>query len=153
MNLRKANADDINLLIKIRLDSLKARRGVLTPDKEQAICRQLQEYFSKNITNGQCIAMIAEIDDELACAACLVISERPASTSFITGKIGTLMSLYTYPQYRRRGLATKVVASLIQEARQARLPLIDLLATKEGKPLYEKMGFIIPNYTPMRMML
>lgn len=153
MNLRKATVDDVDLLIKIRLDSLKAERGSLAPNEEQAICQQLQEYFPRHITDGQCVAMIAEIDGELACAACLVIMERPASPSFITGKTGTLMSLYTYPQYRRKGLATKVVELLIEKARQAGLPLVELFATKEGKPLYEKMGFFIPAFTPMRMRL
>ena len=28
---------------------------------------------------------------------------------------------------------------------------VDFLATEDGKPLYEKFGFVVPVYTPMRI--
>jgi hypothetical protein len=45
MNLRKASIDDIDLLIRIRIDYLNEDKGHLTEYKETAIRSQLAEYY------------------------------------------------------------------------------------------------------------
>ena len=43
----------------------------------------------------------------------------------------------TFPEFRRKGIATKVITFLIDEARKSGVSTIDLSATKDGKHLYE----------------
>ncbi|TGE39393.1 GNAT family N-acetyltransferase [Desulfosporosinus fructosivorans] len=81
------------------------------------------------------------------------MSERPANPSFITGKTGTLLNVFTYPKYRRMGSATKAICKIIDEAKRLGVSSIDLSATQDGKPLYEKLGFIEPKCTQMRLQL
>lgn len=87
--------------------------------------------------------------------AFLAISEKPVNPSFITGKTGTLLNVFTYPEYHRMGFATKLVCHIIDEAKQLGVSSINLSATQEGKPLYEKLGFTKPKlkYTAMRLQL
>jgi GNAT superfamily N-acetyltransferase len=154
MNIRKATIEDIDILIKLRLDYLLTDRGYLNADEENAIRSQLVDYYTKHI-NNDFIAILAEIDNNIVSTAFLAISEKPANPTFITGKTGTLLNVLTYPEYRRMGIATKVVSKIIDEAKQLGVSLIDLSATQDGKPLYEKLGFIEPKpkYTSMRLQL
>jgi len=67
--------------------------------------------------------------------------ERPANPSFPTGKIGNILNVYTRPEYRRRGLAGRLMDMMREDAKQYNLSYLELLATQEGYPLYVKKGF------------
>lgn len=149
---RKADMDDIQKLIKLRIDYLTEDRGELIESDKSAITIQLNEYFLKHI-GGYFIAYLAETDFNTIAAAFLVITEKPANPTFITGKTGILLNVFTYPEYRKKGIATALLKCLIKEAKTQNLSYIELSATKSGKPLYEKFGFQIKNsrYTEMKL--
>ena len=52
------------------------------------------------------------------------------------------MNMYTHPEYRRRGIATKMLDILVKEICERGITAISLEATDMGRPLYEKYGFI-----------
>lgn len=58
-----------------------------------------------------------------------------------TGKRAHLMNVYTRREYRRRGIARKMVELLIRETWKKGVTEISLDATESGRPLYESMGF------------
>ncbi|MCL1882171.1 MAG: GNAT family N-acetyltransferase [Defluviitaleaceae bacterium] len=138
--LRKATLNDINLLIEIRIDFLKDGR-TLSQNDERLIRAQLKTYFLKHIPDNTFVGIIAESDGQHMGAAYLAISERPANPSFISGVTGTILNVYTYPEYRKKGLATKVIREIIEEAKQLGVSNLDLKATPDGKHVYEKFGF------------
>jgi len=59
----------------------------------------------------------------------------------VTGEKAYIMNMYTEPEYRRRGIATKILKMLIEEARKRNIVEVTLEATKMGRSLYEKNGF------------
>ncbi len=152
--IRKAVPDDMDKLIKLRIDYLTTDMGSLKAEDEAVIKSQLVNYIIRNL-NQTFIAYFAEVDKKVVSTAFLAISEKPANPRFITGKTGTLLNVLTYPEYRRKGLASKVILSIIKEARQLGVSYIELSATEEGKPVYEKLGFseIKSKYTAMRLQL
>lgn len=153
MNIRKATNKDIEVLIQLRIDYLLADKGSLSKNEKILIQSQLKAYYPKHI-NHDFIAILAEINNEVVSTAFLAISEKPANTYFITGKTGTLLNVFTYPDYRRMGLATSVIRAIIDEAKKLGVSSIDLSATEDGKPLYEKLGFTERTiYTPMKLQL
>ncbi len=139
MNIRKAVIEDMDILIKLRLDFLIDDRGYLSHDQETAIYAQLLIYFEKHI-NRDFIATLAEKDGNVVSAAFLAITEKPANPSFINGITATLLNVYTYPEYRRMGIATKVISQLLEEAKKYGVSSIDLFATE-------------PKCTAMRLQL
>ena len=62
------------------------------------------------------------------------------------------LNVYTEPEYRGKGLCTKLMHNLIAYGKKRGLGRIDLSATKEGYPIYSKMGFVKKEnrYTDMR---
>lgn len=149
MTIRKATLDDIESLIRLRVDYLTEEKGSLTQDDESAIRTQLRKYFSKHIPVNTFVGILAEIDGEIVSTAYLSIFEKPANQAFITGVTGTLFNVLTYPRYRRKGIASKVIKQIVEEARGIGVSCLDLSATSDGKKLYEKFGFKEHRYTPM----
>lgn len=152
--VREANAGDIQALVELRIAFLTEDSGGLAPAEAQALRACLADYFRRNI-GRMCFAFLVEADGAPIAAAYLAVSEKPANRSFPTGRVGTLLNVYTVPAHRRRGLATRLLTLLIERAKAERLSRLELLATASGKPLYEKMGFTETKYThtPMVMRL
>lgn len=57
------------------------------------------------------------------------------------GRFPYLMSMYTEPEFRRRGLATMIVNHALSWARHNGYDYIELDASKMGFPIYAKLGF------------
>ena len=153
MKIRKANLNDVNLLIVLRLDFLRMNGANFTVEEQIAIVAQMRNYFQKHIPLGDFIACLAEENGQVASAAYVVIEERPANGSFITGVVGNLINVLTYPEYRHAGLATRVIGVLIEECRQLGVSAIDLDATEMGRGVYERLGFKVMRDVAMRLKL
>ena len=149
--LRKATADDVDLLIRLRLDFINIDGEKLSADDEAAVRIQLASYLPKHIADGTFVAVLAEIDGRVVSTAYMAIAEKPAGRGLVNGSLATLHNVLTYPEFRRRGIATQVIEEIIRAAREARVDRIDLSATESGAPLYAKLGFAVSTYTSMNL--
>ena len=52
-----------------------------------------------------------------------------------------ILNMYTEPPYRRRGLATELMRTMIGWCREQGLKSVALHASNAGRPLYEQLGF------------
>lgn len=151
---RRAAINDVDILVKLRLEYLIVDRGELSRDETKAVITQLQDYFARQL-NSSFIAYLAEDDSKVISTVYMAVAEKPANLSFITGKTATILNVFTYPEYRGKGIATKLLSMTISEARAMNISYIELSATDSGKPIYEKLGFIPwhSKYTEMRLEL
>ena len=131
MQIRKATPEDIDTLIRLRLDFLEEDEG-LAPQMRATIAQQMTKYFAEHIGDGTFLAALAETDGRVASTAFLAISERPANPHFPNGRVGILLNVFTYPEYRRQGAASQVISLLMQEAAKRDISCIELLATPGG---------------------
>ncbi|QAA32217.1 GNAT family N-acetyltransferase [Clostridium manihotivorum] len=152
MNIRKLRKEDIDLLIKIRMEYLFAEKGVYSSEEVQDIRTKLKEYFTQHLNTGF-IAVIAEDGNEVLAVAFMSIVERPPIIAFSSYLVGTVYNVFTYPQHRGKGIATKVMTELLAEAKLLGVAAVDLMATEKGKPLYKNLGFQVSNYTSMNKLL
>ena len=153
MLIRKATVNDIGLLIKLRIDYLLDENKIKSIDDVDILKVKLHDYYEKWIPVNGFIAYIAEDNNNVFSTAFLSIVERPPRTADTSYLVGTVYNVYTYPNHRRKGIATKVMQALLSEAKQRDVASIDLLSTDDGKHLYEKLGFELPSYTFMRVKL
>ena len=81
--------------------------------------------------------------------------EKPMSPSFITGKTGTVLNVYTKPEYRHNGYAKRLMTMMLEDATKLGISVIDLKATEDGYPLYKSVGFedVIAIYHNMKFVL
>ncbi len=140
MEICRAKKSDIGKLIDLRLEYLNSDYGKLKSEQEKEIVSQLETYFITHL-DRDFIAYIANDLDRGIAGAFLVISEKPANPNFITGKTGVILNVYTRPEYRKQGIASRLLTELIREARTLNLSYLELSSTREGEPVYRKLGF------------
>ena len=117
MNIRKADMDDLNTLVELRLDCLRAMDG-LSEEEEASIRPTLKPYFTEHLDRDLIVAVAETSAGTIASTAFIVTSERPPNPSFITGRVGALLNVYTCPEFRGKGIATSVVSYILEEARK-----------------------------------
>ena len=150
MQIRKLSLDDLELLVRLRIDFL-LEEGIVFADAQLADVRQnCREFFTTTIQANTFVAYVAPKDGAVLSTAFLTLSNRPPRKAYQSFCVGTVYNVLTYPQYRRQGLATKVLTALLQEAKALGVSSVDLLATKDGKELYNKLHFRAIELTPMR---
>lgn len=135
---RLASADDIDLLMKIRLEMLRAVNN-LSQDYEfgKTLTENSREYF---LNGNQTTVLALEKDVIIGCASICYIDIMP-TYSHPTGKRAHLMNVYTNVGYRRQGIATTMLKMLVDESKEKGVTEISLDATDSGRHLYKKFGF------------
>lgn len=141
MNIRMANQNDIDKLIKVRFDYFATENWDISNELRDKINTQLQHYYSKHINEDFFAVLVEDETGNPVSTAFLVIVEKPANLSWPTGKTGTILNVLTYPEHRSKGYATETLNLLIDVAKKQDVSFLELSASELGRPLYTKLGF------------
>ena len=135
---RIATAGDIDLMMSSRLEMLHVVND-LSGDYE--FSDELIDYSREYFLNGDQTTVLA-LDGQavIGCASMSYMTIMP-TFSHPTGKRAHLMNVYTNSNYRRQGIARRMVTMLIDDAWGKGATEISLDATESGRPLYESLGF------------
>lgn len=136
----EATKEDIDELIRMRIAYMMDDFGSVTDQERKGMETQLPDYFSRKL-GTELIAFVAKDGDRIVSVAYLHIIEMPANSVLLNGLYGEVLSVYTEPDYRGKGICTKLMNNLVEYGRNIGLGRIDLSATDEGYPIYAKIGF------------
>lgn len=138
MEIRFATKDDIDLMMKSRLEMLKVVND-LPADYEysEAFVKESRDYF---MNGDQTTVLAIDGGEVIGCASMSYIRIMP-TFAHPTGRRAHLMNVYTRDEYRRRGIARRMCEMLIEDAWAKGATEISLDATTMGRPLYESLGF------------
>ncbi len=136
---RRATSEDIELLMSSRLEMLRAVND-LSEDQEfsEEIISESRDYF---LNGDQTTILAMDGDIVIGCASMSYMRIMP-TFSHPTGRRAHLMNVYTRYEYRRKGIARRMVGMLIEDAWDKGATEISLDATTAGRPLYESLGFV-----------
>ena len=138
MEYRIATAKDIDLLMSSRLEMLKVVNDLPQDYQyDDVIVNESRDYF----LNGDHITVLVIDNGEVIGCASMSFMRIMPTFSHPTGKRAHLMNVYTRSEYRRQGIARKMVEILIDETWKRGATEISLDATTMGRPLYESLGF------------
>ncbi len=56
-----------------------------------------------------------------------------------------ILNVYTEPEFRKRGIARQVMLAILAWVKEQGFRSVNLHASNEGRPLYEKLGFEATN--------
>ena len=155
-----ADKSDIPQLTQLRIDFLKVDHPDMSEETEKTLKANITTFFEKHL-NKDSVVFIARDDSEgatpagphgkIVSTAILNIIEKPANPSYIHGRVGEVNSVYTIPEYRRRGIALQIIKNLMEYSKENQIDRVDLKATKIGAPVYLKAGFEITEDTHTNM--
>ena len=140
MKYFKADISRVDELVKMRIAYMLDDYDSISEEKIEGMKEQLPGYFEEHL-GKDLIAFVAEEEGNVVATALLLIVNKPANPKFIKGRVGEVLNVYTKTEFRRRGIARKLMEQLIACGREKELDLIELSATGEGYGLYKKIGF------------
>ena len=151
MTFEKATAADMEALTNLRIAYLKEDFEVIDEADLLTLQNTLPDYFERHLNRDLMVYVAREQDTIVSCAFLLIV-EKPMSPAFITGKTGTVLNVYTMPPHRRKGLASKLMTMMLEDAAAQQLSVVELKATDDGYSLYQKLGFVdaVSHYRQMK---
>ncbi len=150
----KATKKDIGALTELRISYLQEDLGVISDENLELMQATLPSYYEKHLNKDLIVYVTRDEMDIVSCAFLLIV-EKPMSPSFITGKTGTVLNVYTKSEYRKRGYAKKLITMMLEDAKAEGVSVIELKATEDGYLLYRSVGFedAVAKYHNMKIVL
>lgn len=137
MNYRKIGTSDIDRLIILRKSQL-IDEGFYPIN---VIDNEIYKYFNDNIEHETFFGWVAINNDDIVSTAGACIMKRPPSFTNPTGEFVYITNVYTVNEYRRQGIATKLVELVLEDAKSRGYSFAQLHASEDGKSVYKKLGF------------
>jgi GNAT superfamily N-acetyltransferase len=147
---RRATPDDVGSLTTLRLAFLAEISGANASDP--ALHAAIAEYFSHSIPANNFTAFLAIADTKIIASSGMTYHHHPPSNKNPTGREAYIMNMYTLPAYRGRGIATRLLQMVVDEARQNNCGKISLHVIPGARSIYAAAGFE-PIATEMRLTL
>ena len=142
---KKATIDDINELVKTRITVLRAANKLSHDVDMSRVEQESYGYYQSALENGNHVGYLVYDNDTFIGAGGVSYYQVMPTFHNPTGGKAYIMNMYTDPEYRRKGIAMRLLDLLVKDAKQKGIQNISLEATEMGQPLYEKYGFVHMN--------
>ena len=142
MEYRKVGIDDLDVLVRSRINVLIAANKLPEDTDMSVIEKTSAEYYSKALTDGSHTAYLVYDGESIIGAGGISYYRVMPTCDVPDGRKAYVMNMYTDPAYRRQGIAMNVLKLLVNDAVSKGITHICLEATDMGRPLYEKYGFV-----------
>ena len=142
LEYRKAGPEDLELLVRTRVEVLRAANRLSDGADMGAVEAESRRYYEAALADGSHTAWLAFAGGEVAGTGGISYYRVMPTWHNPSGEKAYIMNMYTRPDLRRRGVATGMLDRLVADARARGVAEIALEATEAGRPLYLKYGFV-----------
>lgn len=154
ISYRRADINDVETLVECRIRFLNELYNHPEDAETKILGKSLLQYFSKTIPSNEFIAWLAEYNGKVVGTGGMVVWQMPARYGGLeSGKAGYILNLYTIPEARRKGICTRLLNELIEEASSLGIRYLHLHASKDGESIYRKAGFVEPDQIELKLNL
>ena len=135
---RRLVEDDLETFINMRITQLREEGAT----EKLNLIPALIDYYHRQMADGTFVSWLAVDGDKIIGTSGMSFVEKPPYFSCPSGKIGLLSSMYTDPDYRRRGIAKELLRRVVEEARDYGCGSVQITASDMGVLLYTDFGFV-----------
>lgn len=143
IHIQAATPADLSALLDLRLQMFE-EMGIAGDAAAQAHLRQISEtFFAQGMASGQCSSWLAVTAEGrgVACGSVALFS-RPPYPGNLQGLEAYLLNMYTHPDWRKLGLARRILHAAQAHARAKGCAKMWLMASEMGQALYAENGFV-----------
>ena len=137
VTFQKLTMEQLDEFIKIRIRQLREEGAQEDTDLSPA----LMDYYTRHIPDGTFLSWVAMDNGRIIATSGISIVEKPPYFGCPSGKIGLLSGMYTEKEYRRQGIARKLLSRVVSEAREKGCGTVQITASDMGVKLYSSFGF------------
>jgi GNAT superfamily N-acetyltransferase len=109
------------------------------------------DYLNTALSNGSFRAWLAFAGNRAVGGGAIVISPWPAHPYDLECRRATILNVYTYSQYRRRGIGRQIMQTMIDWCKRESFARVSLHASPDGRHLYESLGFVTSNEMTLKL--
>ena len=143
-NLRRATADDAPIITAQR-HQMFADNDLATDARYTEMDVVFEPWVRERLADGRYVGLFLEEDKAVLAACGIFFQDFPPHYLDPAPVRAYLLNFYTAPEARGRGLATQLLQHAVDECQARNVAVITLHASKFGKPIYEKFGFLRNN--------
>ena len=139
--VRKATLDDAPILARHRC-LMMVETGAMPPEDSAALEAAVLGYLERAMPAGTFHSWLVERAGVAVAGGGLQLRTLMPRPGYVKGEPeGLIVSMWTEPEHRRRGLGRMVVEALLAWGRANGVTRFTLHASKAGRPLYALYGF------------
>ncbi|BBI33484.1 GNAT family N-acetyltransferase [Cohnella abietis] len=135
MLFRKAITTDIPQLIKFR-------KILLCHEDNNSMDATFRNYFDSSLSDKSLVVWVADDDGVVVSTVCFCICRFAPRFENPSGLVAYMTNVYTIPNYRRKGIVSKLISKAIDDLKTQGIRKILLHSPDMAKPMYERFGFI-----------
>jgi GNAT superfamily N-acetyltransferase len=155
VQVRLATPEDADVIAGHRTRMFRDM-GQLPPELFEPLRSSARERLSVAIATGEYIGWLAcprEIPETVVAGAGVQLRQalphpRMRADGVVvvaSGRHAIVLNVFTEPHWRRQGMAELLMRHIVAWARSERLDRLVLHASSEGRPLYDRLGFVPTN--------
>ena len=135
---QRLTKEELDIFIQMRIRQLREEGATEDIDLVPA----LQDYYNRHMSDGTFVSWLAMDGDRIVGTSGMSFVEKPPYFGCPSGKMGLLSSMFTDPEYRRKGIAKELLSRVVEEARAYGCGTVQITASDMGVLLYTDFGFV-----------
>lgn len=135
---RKLTEKELDTFIQMRIRQLREEGATEDID----LVPSLQDYYRRHMADGTFVSWLAMDGEKIVGTSGMSFVEKPPYFGCPSGKMGILSSMFTDPDYRRKGIAKELLTRVVNEAREYGCGTVQITASDMGVLLYTDFGFV-----------
>jgi GNAT superfamily N-acetyltransferase len=139
--IRRASAKDLGLLVDHRQQMFEEMTGTKRGEANlagDAYRNWAKEMLKQKLYHGY---IVTDIRGSVATSGCVWLRQVQPSRGHPASLVPYLMSMYTAPEFRRKGLASIIVKQAMAWAKKNRYTEMYLHASVTGRKVYSQLGW------------
>ena len=134
---KKLTEKELDTFIQMRINQLREEGATEDIDLTPA----LKDYYKSHMFDGTFVSWLAMDGDKIIGTSGMSFVEKPPYFGCPSGRIGLLSSMFTNPNYRRKGIAKELLSRVVNEAKEYGCGTVQITASDMGVKLYTDFGF------------
>ncbi len=135
---RKLTDNDLETFIQMRIRQLREEGA----KDERDLAPMLRDYYTRHMADGTFVSWLCLDGSRIVGTSGMSFVEKPPYYGCPNGRIGLLSSMFTEPEYRRRGIARRLLSLVVEEAKAYGCGTVQITASNMGVLLYANFGFV-----------
>ena len=134
---KKLTEKELDTFIQMRINQLREEGATEDID----LVPVLKDYYIRHMADGTFVSWLAMDGNEIIGTSGMSFVEKPPYFGCPSGRIGLLSSMFTNPNYRRKGIAKELLSRVVNEAKEYGCGTVQITASDMGVKLYTVFGF------------
>ena len=143
MNIRLAEAKDVDQLIKMRWDFTIEHDESKKAASFAHFQKDFHSFFKKALASGQWFVWVVEEQGKIVSHICIELIQKVPRPGRVTHPFAYMTNVYTVPEYRNMGIGSKLLSFINNWIEENNYEFVIVWPSERGVNYYQKNGYAL----------